>query len=79
MINILERAKEVFDRVQLHYIERATARKVGFFYIRGKMWIVVIFFKPKWCDCSNILFANLGRARMLENPQIRKMHLAKQP
>ena len=43
MINILERAKEVFDRVQLHYIERATARKVGFFYIRGKMWIVDIF------------------------------------
>ena len=31
-INRLERAKEIFDR-QLHYLERATARKDGFLFL----------------------------------------------
>ena len=69
-INRLERAKDIFDR-QLHYLEGQLRERMDFcFYISGNLWSAYLF---------DILFANLGRARMLENPQIRKMHLAKQP
>ena len=32
LISRLERAKEIFDIIQLHYLERATAREDGFFF-----------------------------------------------
>ena len=42
-INRLERAKEIFDIIQLHYLERATAREDGFFFVYfpklfGNIW-----------------------------------------
>ena len=97
LINRLERAKKIFDKIQLRYLERATARKVGIFYKSGNLWIfhnivfmitylslfvylfIHYYYSYLFIYCTYILFANLGRARTLENPQIRKMHLAKQP
>ena len=39
LTNRLERAKKIFDKIQLRYLERATARKVGIFYKSGNLWI----------------------------------------
>ena len=52
LISRLERAKEIFDIIQLLYLERATAREDGFFLfifqnylvIFGNPWIVHIFY-----------------------------------